>query len=1092
MLTKRIAVLVQALLLVQVSLPAQSTTSSMEGFIKTNTGEPLAGAAITVVHEPTGTVFRVQSRNGGWYNVENLNPGGPYSITASFINFVTEKKSDIYLSLGDSYKVDFILHRQDHVLAKVVVTGMKKNPEASGKGGIETIIGRNKMVHLPSVGRNIYNYLKAVPQARLIGGNEGAVSIAGQNNRYNAFYVDGSINNDVFGLSASGTNGGQAGISPVSIDAIDQFQVVISPYDAAQGHFTGGAINAVSRSGSNKTEGSVYYYLQNQDLAGKTPTGPKELAVKLSNFSKKTYGFRVGGAFVTNRLFYFINVDLQRDTRPQPFDFSNYTGNTKDIGIINSLVAILRSSYGYDPGRFLDNPEKVNADRIAVRVDWNINNHHKLTLSNRYTNGLRYNTSSSSSSAINFYNNGYISPTRNNSISAELKSIAGRYSTNKLLITYTAVSDDRSPLGQDFPRVRINDGSGAFIFGTDNSSAVNLLKQKNWTLFDEYKFTTGKHGFKTGIDMEYSDVFNAFIQNTMGNYTFSNLNTFLTNQAPSAYNLGFALIDSGKGDHTAAAARFTYASVALFIQDEYRANDNFTLHIGLRTDHARFLTTPVTDAYTNDMAIPAFSRYWELKGARSGARPQLPVSFSPRIGFTYKVPEKNLTLRGGMGMFTGRIPLVWPGGIYNNNGIFIGGYAANPAQLSRIRFRPDPYHQWKPGEVGGTVNKGTLNLLTADFRLPKIFRTSLAADKKWGNGWSATVEGYFTKNLNEISYTNINLLPPIGHAEGPDKRSIYSIINNDKIPVEPDGSNPFDNAILLGNNRNQTGFSYGYTITIKKYARSDFNFELNYTYGKARANNDGTSSVNLSQWRLMETVNGRNYITRSVSDFSGGHRIFAYLGRKFEYARKKMVTTISLTYTGQSGTPISYVYGSNSMTRDDGVTGGNDLIYIPTSAELANMIFLNNTITENGVTTTYTPQQQKEALEAYLSGNPYLNKRRGSYAERNGDRLPFTHIVDLKITQDFNIKINGQAFRFQLSYDLFNVGNMLNRNWGRQYYQANDQLNLISFAGYVSETNYTPMFRFNPSIAQPFGISTSTNAAYSARWMGQLGIRFLF
>lgn len=1081
-----------AIAYIPVSLLAQNTTGSISGMVKSPAGEALAGATVMITHEPTGSVYRVQSSRSGRYEANNLDPGGPYSVEASFVNFANGKKNDIHLNLGDVYKLDLVLQPLSSNLGNVLVTGFKKNTETPARGGIETTIGRDKMANLPSVGRNIYDYLKAVPLVRLTGGNEAAVSIAGQNNRYNAFYVDGAINNDVFGLAASGTNGGQTGISPVSIDAIDQFQVVAAPYDAAQGHFIGGSIHAITKGGSNRTEGSVYYFLQNQDLAGRTPTGPKELATRLNNFSKKNYGFRTGGAFIKNKLFYFINADLQRNIHPQPFDFSSYTGNTKDVYGINGLAAILKSSYGYDPGAFPDNPGKVNADRIAMRIDWNIGSRHKLTISNRWASGQRYHTNSSSASVINFYNNGYLLFTRSQSVSAELKSLAGRNAANKLLITYTDVLDDRNPLGQDFPRVRIHDGAGAFVFGADNQSTVNLLMQKNWTLFDEYRFAAGSHRLKVGADLAYSKLFNAFIQNSFGSYTYASVHAFLTNQAPSAYTYGFSQVDDGMRDNTQAVAKFKYASAALFLQDEYRINDQLVLNLGLRADLAGFLNNPAADAYANQIAIPQFSRYWDLKGAASGAKPSMPVSFSPRFGWVYQIAKSTITVRGGFGFFTGRIPLVWPGGIYNNNGIYIGGYTANIGQLARIRFRPDPAGQWKPGEVGAGNPKGTLNLVSADFRLPRVFKTSLAIEKKFENDWSVTMESYFTKNINEICYTNTNLMPPIGNAVGPDKRAVYTIVNNGKIPLNADGSNPYENVILLSNNTGQTGYSYGFAGSMRKSTRSGFQAEAHYSFGNSFTTNDGTSSVNLNQWRFMETVNGRNPITRSVSDFSGGHRIFVYLARKWEYAKKNLSTTLTLTYTGQSGSPLSYVYGSGSMTRDDGISGGNDLIYIPSPAELAGMIFLPNTILVNGTVVTYTAQEQKEALEAYISRDPYLRKHRGAYAERNGDRLPFTHIIDCKITQDFIIRTGRQRYRFRLSYDIFNLGNLLNRNWGRQYFQDNDQFSLVSFAGYVSATDYTPQYRFNPAITAPFSVSNSTHAPYAARWISQLGIRLIF
>lgn len=1078
-----------AVLLVPTLTLAQNTTSSMSGTVKTTTGEILVGATVTATHEPTGTVYRVQSRTGGRFDINNMNPGGPYTVEVSFVNFANEKKTEIYLSLGESFKLDFAMANKAGNLGEVTVSATRRTTEASGKGGAETLIGRDKMANLPTVGRNIYDYLRAVPQAKL-GASEGAVTIAGQNNRYNSFYVDGAVNNDVFGLSASGTNGGQAAIAPISIDAVDQFQVVISPFDASLGNFVGGGINAITRSGTNKTEGSIYYFLQNEQLAGKTPTGLKQNATRLSDFSKKTYGFRVGGAITKNKLFYFINVDLQRDVRPQPFEFSQYTGNS-NLAAITGLANTLRTNYGYEPGGFLDNTEEVNADRITARLDWNINDRHKLSVSNRYTKGERLNTSSSSSGTINFYNNGFRFPTRTNSTSAELKSLVGKSSSNKLLITFTDVLDDRDPIGQRFPRVRINDGSGAIVFGPDNSSTVNLLTQKNWSLYDEFKFTLGKHALKVGVDYEYNDVYNAFIQNNFGNYTYSNLNDFLTNARPQAYTYGFSNIDDDKGDKTDAAAKFKMAKGSLFINDEIRTSDNFSISLGLRADYYDILSTPREDAYTNNVAIPKFSEYYDLQGARSGVAPKIPLALSPRVGFTYKIPEENLVVRGGMGIFTGRIPLVWPGAIFNNNGIFIGGYSANATQLNTIRFRPDPNNQWSAAEVGAGITKGPLNLTAAEFSVPKLFRTSIAFDKKFGNGWSGTLEGIFSKNINEIYYTNINLLPPVGKSLGAGSRNVYPTANNGRIPLNADGSNPYDNAILLSNNEGPTGYAYNLTASVSKRTRDGFSFDLSYTFGNSTTVNDGTSSVNLSQWRFMETVNGRNFITRSNSDFSAGHRIFAYLSKKFEYANKKLATTVTLVYTGQSGNPLSYVYGVGSMVRDDGTNGTNDLIYIPTKDDLTTMIFLNNTV--SGV--TYTPDQQRAALERYIESDRYLRNNRGKFAERNGSRLPFTNIIDLKIAQDFNIKVGSKRYQFQLTYDVFNFGNMLNRNWGRTYFQSNDNFQLIQFAGYVNAaTNLTPQYRFNPTLVgrSPWNVSTTTNAAYAARWISQLGLRFNF
>lgn len=1098
MLKKRILqCFIVLLMLCPALVNAQITTSSLGGFINASTGDPLVGATVTITHEPTGTVYRVQSRVGGRFDVSNLNPGGPYTVEASFINFANEKKTDIYLSLGEGFKVDLVLSAKAANLGTVVVSGVRKTTESSGKGGTESVIGRDKMAGLPTVGRNIYDYLRAVPQARLIPGSEGAVTIAGQNNRYNSFYIDGAINNDVFGLSASGTNGGQTGAAPISIDAIDQFQIAISPYDASVGNFTGGGINAITKSGTNKTEGSVYYFYRNQNLAGKDPVAPKETATRFPDFQNKTYGLRVGGPLIKNKLFYFLSLEQQRDQTPQPFDITTYKGNTNTAAGIQSLVDYVKTSYGYDMGDYISTKRKLDADRIVAKIDWNINARQKLSLSYRYNKAISTTPSGSSSTSINFYNGGVYFPSTTSSFSGELKSMVGRNSSNKLLITYTSVLDQRSILGNPFPRVAITDGSGILNFGSDNSSTQNLLKQKNISLVDNFKFNVGKHVMTVGVDYEYFDDLNVFIQNTYGNYRYSSVAAFMANNAaPSSYQVGYPLTDNLLNTNTNANAKFKVAKGALYWTDELRPSENLTLNFGLRADYWKFLSNPATDQFTNDSALSKFAQYYDLKGARSGQRPNFPISFSPRFGFIYKIPEENITIRGGIGLFTGRMPLVWPGGVYNNNGLFVGGFTASGAALSQVRFRWNPNDInnsiWTANNLGISLTKGPLNLISQDFRMPKLLRTSLAVDKKLGDGWSATLEGMFSRNINEINYTNINILPPAGTSVAPGSRNVYNFESAStaaRIPIRSNGTNPYDNAILVSNNDDpQKGFSYNMALTIDKKTKTGFNFNVNYAFGNSLVWNEATSSVNLSQWRFIQTVNGRNFLTRNISDFSQGHRIFAFVSKKFSYAHNAMATTVSMVYTGQSGTPFSYVYSVGSMTRDDGSGGGNDLIYIPTSGELSNMTFLPNTV--GG--TTYAPQQQKDALEAYIQGDPYLRNNRGQFADRNGSRLPFSNVVDLKITQDFNVKLGGRHYQLQLTWDMFNFTNFLNRDWGHNYFTSFNTFGLINFVGYKSATDLTPQYKFNPTITKPWNFNSTATPAYANRWISQVGVRFNF
>jgi outer membrane receptor for ferrienterochelin and colicin len=1086
MLLKRILPLIIILLATPFVLLAQVTTSTMSGVVKTSAKDPLVGATVTATHEPTGSVYRVQTRSGGRFDIPNMNTGGPYKIVVSFVGFTDGTRDEVYLSLGESSRQDFVLSDKSSQLTEVLVTS--RRGISTGKGGTTTNIGRDKMANLPSVGRNLQDYLRFTPQAKITG--DGGVAIAGQNNRYNAFYIDGAVNNDVFGLSASGTNGGQASIAPISIDAIDQFQVVISPFDASIGNFTGGGINAITRSGTNKLDGSIYYFFRNENLAGKTPGNLlKEQRIKLSSFENRTVGFRIGGPIVKNKIFFFVNAELQRDKRPQPFNISGYNGNSNRDSI-NKLVNFVKTRFNYDPGGFDDNPETIDADRISIKLDFALSNRHKLTISERYTRGERLNTSASSSNNVNFFNNGVTFPSVTHSASLELKSTFNRAASNRFLFTYTTVNDDRGAIGSPFPRVIIQDGAGTMTLGTENFSAANLLKQKNYTFLNVFKFNVDKSTISIGTDNELTDAYNVFIRDNFGTYTYSNLNDFLQGYRPRRYQRSYSVLDNTTGDNTAAAASFKTLRLGFFVNDEIKVNDKLTINLGVRADNTNFLTKPREDKFFNDTARAVISQFYDLQGARSGQISNPKWSISPRIGFTYKLDEENMVIRGGIGMFTGRIPLAWPGGVYNNNGVSVGGIDQNPPP-NATQFRPDPNNQYVAADFGSTIRLpgGQIDLIAKKFKMPKLIRASIAFDKRFGDGWLGTFEATFSKNMNEIYYTNVNIIPPSLKSVGPDIRNVYAPTGSPaRIPLRPDGSNPYaGNVFLLSNAPDRRGFAYNFTFTIDKAYRNGFAFNANYTYGNSVVVNEGTSSQNNSQWRFMETVNGRNFINRSISDFDLGHRVNAFVSKKFEYANRHLATTISFVYNGQSGNPFSYVY-RNSLVNDNGTAETNDLIYVPTKAELAAMTF--ESLTLNGV--TYTPQQQKDQFDAFIDKDKYLRKRRGQHAERNGGRLPFTHLLDLKIQQDVNIRIAGHKYQFQITYDIFNFSNMISKNWGRQYFLSNDNYLLVDFTGYVSNTNLTPKYRFRPLNGSPWGVSSSTAPGNSARWVSQLGIRFNF
>lgn len=1100
---KKIVGLLTMMLVFVTLVKAQVTTSSMSGTVRSDKGDALTGATVTATHLPTGTVYRVATRTGGKYNIFNMNPGGPYKVVVSFVGFVNATKEDIFLTLGENSTEEFtISDKAAATLTEVVVAG--RRAASTGKGGTETAIGRDKVANLPSVGRNLSDLLRFTPQVKVTA--LGGFSFAGQNNRYNSFMIDGAVNNDVFGLSDQGTNGGRAGAPPISLDAIDQLVVQLSPFDVSLGNFTGGGINAITRSGTNTTTGSLYWVYRNQNFAGRAPLatikpGSSNIyeRAKLSNFENKTFGFRIGGALVKNKLFYFLSVERQDDVRPQPFDPATYRGNYLANDSLTVLRNFLKSNYNYETGDFINNPDLIKADRIATRIDWNINEKNQLSASYRYTKLERVNPPRSAIGAINFVNSAEYFPSTTHSGNIELNTKISETVNNKARLTLTNVVDDRNPTGSAFPFVTIRDGGTANVinFGTEAASSANLLKQSIFNFYDAFKVVKGNNTLTFGADIDMNQTYNLFINRNYGAYEYTQMADFILGRNPIRYRRGYSLVDgNAQGDNAVnSAAQFKTIRVGLFVGDDIRVNDDFTLTVGVRADKTEFLNAPKEDAFFRDSGRAVISQFYDLKNATSGKLFKPTWLLSPRIGFKYNMRDENITIRGGIGLFAGRMPLVWPGGTFQNTGVTIGGI---DQQTALKPFRADVNNQYTAADFGFTDPKpsGEMNLVAKDFKLPQVLRTSLAMDKRLGNGWTFTVEGVFTKNINEVDWKNVNLNPTSQVlTTGVGARTVYNpaLISNNglRIPLRPQLAqalrNPYTSIILIQNSDGKRGFSYNFTATIDKAWRNGWSFNANYAYGNSMVRNEATSSINSSNWNNMEAVNGRNAIGLTTSDFDLGHRITTYIARKISYLNKRLATTISFDYTGQSGSPISYTMTGN--INGDG-NNFNDLMYVPTKAEVGQMVFVSNTV--GGV--TYTPAQQIALFDAYIDNDRYLNRTRGRFAERNGARLPFSHIVNAKVQQDFNLRISKKTYTFQVVYDIFNLTNMINQKWGRQYFANFDQVQVLQFAGFQTGT-LIPTYRYiipTTPYGKPYSISDGLNTFNSSRWSSQLTLRFNF
>jgi hypothetical protein len=1054
------------------NVSAQETNSRASGKVFSDSNETVSGVTVTIIHEPTQNKYVDITRNDGYFHFFNLKPGGPYSIIFSSAGYESLKKTDLFIHLtgdhfffGDVEIIEYFLQKKIISLDEVVIDSRNDR----NKSGIETNISGFTLKSMPTISRNFHDLVRLVPQAKVTG--DGVMSFAGQNNRFNAFFIDGANNNDILGNSVNGMNGGLTGSPPISIEAIEEFNVSLAPYDVQYGNFTGGSMNTITRSGSNESKSSVWYFFRNEELAGKSPQplpkpgSPGEFyRPKLSSFFNQTLGIWNSGPLVKNKLFYFVLFEKQSETRPQPFNMSVYQGNSNEHDLL-ALSGFIKDNYQYDAGSFLEAKDVLDAIRMNIKLDWNPSIKNKFTLAYRYNNAERtFPPRVSSNNAIFFENSGVKLPATTHSISVEWKRFINKNVNNRMLITFTNQVNNRNWMGQPFPSVTIRDGNGSISFGSEASTGVTALKASDLTLLNVFKYFRKKHIYTLGADINYITIDNKVLAAYFGAYTFASLNSFISGTSPARLQRSYYLSEEN-------SAKFHALRSSVFINDETRISSNFKLNFGLRLDVNSVLSTPIEDTFFNNTAIHTISNYYDLDGATSGKTMKPDWAFSPRIGVDYKIPKYEINLKGGAGIFVGHIVNIWHFDVFNSNS---GSIDIRPQQ-----FIPDPYNQ-------PDSNLRDLNLIAKDFKYPSVFRSSIVVEKKIGKNWMVSIEGIFTKNIQDVAFQNVNILPPTRRSEKPDSRSIYSTTASPSPIV-----NSYGTVYLLTNNQDKKGDSYSISFIIQKQA-NNFSFNSSYTFGRSSLlfEMTGPQTVMRSQWRNMETVNGRNYTSLSTSDNDLRHRITTWVSKKFNYAKNKTASTISLFYNGQSGIPYSYVY-QNSMINDNGRQGENfDLIYIPTASELASMNF-TPIITNNQV--EYSAQQQKDFLNSFIESDKYLQKHRGEFAKRNGARLPFTHVVDLRLQQDFNIKIKGKNIGIAVIYDVFNFTNMLNKDWGHSYFLLNDSYPLIAFAGFASTTpTIIPQYQSKPFSGKPYSLQTSTLPGSSARWISQLGMRINF
>lgn len=1043
-----------------------TTNASVNGRVTDASGETLPGATVVAVHTPSGSRYGNVTDAKGFFRIPNMRVGGPYTVTVTFVGYKEYKQENLFLSLGQTFQLEPVLQEDNVTLGEVEVVGERSGIFDGNRTGTETVVGLEQINATPTIARAIGDFARFTPQATIDEGSDGfSISIGGQNNRYNSIYLDGAVNNDVFGLAGSGTNGGQTGVSPISIDAIEQFQIQVAPFDVRVSGFAGGAINAVTRSGSNEIEGSAYYFWRNEGFAGKTPTDRPRSRDRLAEFSAKTFGVRVGGPIIKDKLFYFVNYEKQDDQTPQPFDFADYQGRASQSDI-NGLINKLQG-FGYEPGTLAPNPVILESDKLTAKIDYNINQNHKLSARYSYVKADNIEGARSSVRRLNFYNRSESFLSETNSLSAELSSTFGPNASNKLTVGYVMVRDDRDPTGQDFPTVNINDGQGTIQFGAEPFSTANLLNQDVFTINNNFELYKGRHTLTFGVNAEFYSVENLFLAYNYGWYFFDSLDDFMNDRAAGFYQRIFSNRDDVTGDGSIAAATFNSSLLGFYAQDEIQVNSDLKITLGLRFDIPSFDDTPQNSTFNS--SIPQLeAEGYDLKGATVGSFIKSRATFSPRFGFNWDVNgDKTLQVRGGAGIFTSRIPLVWPGGAYNNNGFNTGGIFTGGQT-----FIPDPFNQ--PGDFDPTQQSGNIDLFAADFKVPQVAKFNVAVDKRLGSsGWVLTLDALWTETISAVKYENVNLkrTPTSYLTNTGDLRPTYD--RNDRVLPQYGG-------IYLASNTNE-GYAYNFSTTLNMPYTAGFTGSVSYSYGESFNVFDGSSSQNSSQWRGVHTVNGRNVDVPLVkSRFSPGHRVIAQLNYSYDW-NENLTTKIGLVYEARSGRPFSYIYNDNGrLTNED--SRERSLIYVPLSSDDINLV-------DDSRAGDAASQWAK--LNQYIANDPHLNSRRGQYAEVNASRAPFSHIIDLRFMQEFNIMIGSKKQTMQFTADVYNFTNVINKDWGRRYFVPSD-FQLLNFEGFLADGT-TPTFTFDGvTDNDPSANNIDDSGLVSSRWQMQLGIRYIF
>jgi hypothetical protein len=1048
------------------------TTSTVNGIVTDTAGAPIEGATVVAFHTPTGTRYRALSRSGGAYTLPNVRVGGPYRVTATFLGFLPDTTNDVFLNLGETRRLDFRLIRTAARIAGQQIVGARDAEPT--RTGAATFVDTQQVVAMPSIKRSTRDLTRIDPRS------DGNFSFAGKNWLYNSIALDGSYFNNSFGLDDPAP-GGQTNAEPVPFDAVAQVQVSIAPFDVRQGGFTGASINTVTKSGTNDLRASIYSFIRNDALLGNEVSGEKVVANPDLKFLQS--GLSVSGPLIKNKAFFFLNGELERTDDPGTNFVASRNGAT-GFGISRVSAATmdqirqrLIQVYNYDPGPYDGYINKTDNDKLIAKLDWNLSPNSALTFRYNYLDASRdlpphpfvlsfANTGRGpNASSLPFRNSGYSISNRLHSFALELNSRSTRYA-NRFFSSYNRFRDHRTPFSKPFPTIEIGEGGVTYTTaGHEPFSIHNILDQDVWQFTDNLSFFRGNHVFTVGANFDAFSFFNSFNIFRNGVFflppstgigtTFSSISEFMQLTDPSnPKKIDFnKLVGTGpfKGEEISVGQGAVYA------QDEFLLTSRFTLTYGLRMDVPVYFTDPVDNPFSRSRKALDENRQTEVvdQSKLPGAKPL----FSPRVGFNWNaVGDRATLLRGGTGIFTGRVPFVWIGNVISNPGANPNLYPAAPPKAT------------KRGSV--LAQSFDLNAMDPDFKWPQSWTTDLAVEQQLPWQLRGTLEMLYAKDINNVFMRNADLVAPVRAL--PDGRPYYGGFGNNEL--NPDGGA----GIYVIDNTDE-GYSFNVTAQLRKALGTAASVGLGYAFTAAKNNLKSTEIASVL-WQNQPVKGDPNKPELSWSEFGQRHRIVGDAVYTKTWS-PKMKTQVGAfleiaegnRFAGAGGNRYSFIYSGD--VNGDG-QAGNDLIYIPRSQADIN---LETFVDRTG--RTVTAQEQWTRLDAFIRQDEYLSKHRGEIAERFGAVNPWYSNLDVRVLQDLGLYSGAKKHSLQLSVDLLNVGNLLNSDWG------------VRKVASVSATSPLTLVRFNASGAPVFnftgpGTTFIDDPDIVSRWRAQIGLRY--